>query len=61
MEVASRYDEQKADGINVLDITESSDQRETVVGMVWAVAGEDFIPLTVGGEIRKIADIHRML
>jgi cyclase len=61
VEVARRYDEQGADEITFLDITASSDQRETMVHVVEQVAGEVFIPLTVGGGIREIADIRRLL
>ena len=61
VEVARRYDEQKADEITFLDITASSEQRDTTVNMVRAVAGQVFIPLTVGGGIRQIVDIHRLL
>ena len=61
VEVARRYDEQKADEITFLDITASSEQRDTTVNMVRAVARQVFIPLTVGGGIREIVDIHRLL
>jgi len=61
VEVARRYDEQGADELTFLDITASSDQRETMVHVVEQVAGEVFIPLTVGGGIRQVADIRRML
>lgn len=61
VEIARRYDEQGADELTFLDITASSDQRETMVHVVEQVAGEVFIPLTVGGGIREIADIQRML
>ena len=61
VEVARRYDEQGADEITFLDITASSDQRETMLHVVEQVAGEVFIPLTVGGGIREVADIRRML
>ena len=61
VEVARRYDEQGADEITFLDITASSDERETMVHVVDKVAGEVFIPLTVGGGIRELADIRRML
>jgi cyclase len=61
VEVARRYDEEGADEITFLDITASSDQRETMVHVVEQVAGEVFIPLTVGGGIREVADIRRML
>jgi cyclase len=61
VEVARRYDEEGADEITFLDITASSDQRDTMVHVVEEVAGEVFIPLTVGGGIREVADIRRML
>ena len=61
VEVARRYDEQGADELTFLDITASSDQRETMVHVVEQGAGEWFIPLTVGGGIREVADIRRML
>jgi cyclase len=61
VEVARRYDEEGADELTFLDITASSDQRDTMVHVVEEVAGEVFIPLTVGGGIREVADIRRML
>ena len=61
VEVARRYDEQGADEITFLDITASSDDRETIVHVVEQVASQVFIPLTVGGGIRTIEDIRRML
>ena len=61
VEVAKRYDEQGADEITFLDITASSDDRETIVHVVEEVASQVFIPLTVGGGIRKVEDIRRML
>ncbi|WP_281647698.1 imidazole glycerol phosphate synthase subunit HisF [Parendozoicomonas sp. Alg238-R29] len=61
VEVARRYDEQGADEITFLDITASSGDRETTVHTVEAIASEVFIPLTVGGGIRKIEDIRTML
>ena len=61
VEIARRYDEEGADELTFLDITASSDQRETMVHVVEQVAGEVFIPLTVGGGIREVADIQRML
>jgi len=61
VEVARRYDEEGADEITFLDITASSDDRETIVHVVEAVASQVFIPLTVGGGIRKVEDIRRML
>ena len=61
VEVARRYDEQGADEITFLDITASSDDRETIVHVVEEVASQVFIPLTVGGGIRTVDDIRRML
>ncbi len=61
VEIARRYDEEGADEITFLDITASSDDRETMVHVVEAVAETVFIPLTVGGGIREIKDIRRML
>ncbi len=61
VEIARRYNEQGADEITFLDITASSDNRETLVHVVEEVAGSVFIPLTVGGGIRKVDDIRRML
>jgi imidazole glycerol-phosphate synthase subunit HisF len=61
VEVARRYDREGADEITFLDITASSDDRETMVHVVEEVAAEVFIPLTVGGGIRSLEDIRRML
>ncbi|MCP3689765.1 MAG: imidazole glycerol phosphate synthase subunit HisF, partial [Gammaproteobacteria bacterium] len=61
VEIARRYNLEGADEITFLDITASSDDRETMVHVVEDVASEVFIPLTVGGGIREIADIRRML
>lgn len=61
VEIAARYNREGADEITFLDITASSDNRETIVHVVEAVASEVFIPLTVGGGIRKLEDIRRML
>jgi cyclase len=61
VEVARRYNEEGADEITFLDITASSDERDTIVHVVEQVASEVFIPLTVGGGIRKSGDILRML
>ncbi len=61
IEVARRYDAQGADELTFLDITASSDERQTMVDVVEAVAGQVFIPLTVGGGIRQLEDIRRML
>ncbi len=61
VEIARRYDLEGADELTFLDITASSDNRETMVHVVEQVAGEVFIPLTVGGGIRTLEDIRRML
>ncbi len=61
VEIARRYDEQGADEITFLDITASSDNRETMVHVVEQVASQVFIPLTVGGGIRQVSDVRRML
>jgi cyclase len=61
VEIARRYDREGADEITFLDITASSDERETMVHVVEEVASEVFIPLTVGGGIRELEDIRRML
>jgi cyclase len=61
VEVARRYNEEGADEICFLDITASSDARDTMVHVVEQVASVVFIPLTVGGGIRKAEDIRRML
>ena len=61
VEVARRYDKEGADEITFLDITASSDDRETMVHVVEHVAEEVFIPLTVGGGIRKVEDVRTML
>ncbi len=61
VEVARRYNEEGADEICFLDITASSDARDTMVHVVEQVAAEVFIPLTVGGGIRKAEDIRRLL
>ena len=61
VEAARRYDEQGADELCFLDITASSDERDTMVTVVESVAAEVFIPLTVGGGVRTIDDIRRLL
>ncbi len=61
VEVARRYDREGADEITFLDITASSDDRETIVHVVEQVAEQVFIPLTVGGGIREVKDVRRML
>ena len=61
VEVARRYDEQGADELAFLDITASSDERDTLIHVVEAVASEVFIPLTVGGGVRELGHIRRLL
>ncbi len=61
VEVARRYDEQGADEITFLDITASSDQRDIILHIVERVADQVFIPLTVGGGVRKVDDVRRLL
>jgi imidazole glycerol-phosphate synthase subunit HisF len=61
VEIARRYDKEGADEITFLDITATHDNRDTMVHVVEQVASEVFIPLTVGGGIRTLDDIRRML
>ena len=61
VEVARRYDEQGADEITFLDITASSDDRDIILHVVEQVAEQVFIPLTVGGGVRTVADVRRLL
>ena len=61
VEIAKRYDQQGADEITFLDITATAHERDTIVHVVEQVADQVFIPLTVGGGIRELADIRRML
>ena len=61
VEVARRYNEEGADEITFLDITASHEKRDTIVHIVEEVAKEVFIPLTVGGGIRKLEDIYSLL
>jgi cyclase len=61
VEIARRYDEQGADELAFLDITASSDGRDLIVGVVEAVAAQVFIPLTVGGGVRAVEDVRRLL
>ncbi len=61
VEIARRYDREGADEITFLDITATHDNRDTIVHVVEQVASEVFIPLTVGGGIRKLDDIRTML
>ena len=61
VEVAKRYDQEGADEITFLDITATHEKRDTIVDIVKEVAKEVFIPLTVGGGIRKLEDIYALL
>jgi imidazole glycerol-phosphate synthase subunit HisF len=61
VEVARRYDEAGADEIAFLDITASSDARDTIVPIIEQVADQVFIPLTVGGGVRKVEDVRKLL
>ena len=61
VEIAHRYDEQGADELTFLDITASSDDRDLILPIVEAVASEVFIPLTVGGGVRRVEDVRRLL
>lgn len=61
VEIARRYDQQGADELVFLDITASAERRETLFKVVEAVAGQVFIPLTVGGGVRSTSDIRRLL
>jgi cyclase len=61
VEIARRYDEQGADEITFLDITASSDERDIILHIVEACAETVFIPLTVGGGVRKVEDVRRLL
>ncbi len=61
VEIAKRYDAQGADELTFLDITATHDNRDTMHHVVEAVASQVFIPLTVGGGIRTVADIRKML
>ncbi|QSI77929.1 MULTISPECIES: imidazole glycerol phosphate synthase subunit HisF [Niveibacterium] len=61
VEIARRYDDQGADEITFLDITASSDDRDIILHVVEQVAEQVFIPLTVGGGVREVADVRRLL
>ena len=61
VEIAARYDEQGADELTFLDITASSDGRDLILPIIEAVAARVFIPLTVGGGVRSVADVRRLL
>jgi cyclase len=61
VETARRYDEAGADEIAFLDITASSDARDTIVDVIERVAEQVFIPLTVGGGVRQVEDVRKLL
>lgn len=61
VEIAKRYDEQGADELTFLDITASIDDRDIILHIIEAVAAQVFIPLTVGGGVRSIDDVRRLL
>lgn len=61
IEISRRYDEQGADELTFLDITASSDNRDLILYIIEEVAAQVFIPLTVGGGVRKIEDVRRLL
>jgi len=61
VEIARRYDREGADELTFLDITASSDERDIILHVIEAVASEVFIPLTVGGGVRSVDDVRRLL
>jgi len=61
VEIARRYDEAGADELTFLDITASSEARDTIVGVIERVADQVFIPLTVGGGVRSVEDVRKIL
>jgi imidazole glycerol-phosphate synthase subunit HisF len=61
VEIAKRYDDQGADELTFLDITASSDDRDLILHIIEAVATQVFIPLTVGGGVRSVDDVRRLL
>ena len=61
VEIAARYNEQGADELTFLDITATSDERDLTLHMIEAVASQVFIPLTVGGGVRTVDDVRRLL
>ena len=61
VEIAARYDGEGADELAFLDITASSDERDILLHVIEAVAARVFIPLTVGGGVRKVGDVRRLL
>ena len=61
VEIAARYNAQGADELTFLDITATSDERDLIRHIIEAVASQVFIPLTVGGGVREVADVRRLL
>jgi imidazole glycerol-phosphate synthase subunit HisF len=61
VEIAARYNDQGADELTFLDITATSDGRDLILHIIEAVASQVFIPLTVGGGVRTVADVRRLL
>jgi imidazole glycerol-phosphate synthase subunit HisF len=61
VEIAARYNEQGADELTFLDITATSDERDLILPVIEAVASQVFIPLTVGGGVRTVLDVRRLL
>ena len=61
VEIAARYNEQGADELTFLDITATSDGRDLILPIIERVASQVFIPLTVGGGVRSVADVRRLL
>jgi imidazole glycerol-phosphate synthase subunit HisF len=61
VEIARRYDDQGADELTFLDITATSDQRDLILPIIEQVASQVFIPLTVGGGVRAVEDVRRLL
>ena len=61
VEIAARYNDQGADELTFLDITATSDERDVILHIIEAVASQVFIPLTVGGGVRSVNDVRRLL
>jgi cyclase len=61
VEIAKRYDDQGADELTFLDITATSDERDLILHIIEEVASQVFIPLTVGGGVREVDDVRRLL
>src|SRR6187549_2635473 len=61
VEIARRYDDQGADELTFLDITASSDDRDLILHIIESVAAQVFIPFTVGGGVRSVSDVQRLL